>query len=225
MYIDGDGVPYWLIEHAVRDIRERSSHVSARAYKDWTNSGNQRLMTSLWAIDVDLVQVSPHAGLSNGTDIAIAVDAVDGLHLAPTESVAIVGNDGDFTTLAQYLRRKGVYVLGYASRDASAALAQACDHFTRYDATTRSPATPTTHRPLDEIIAETIQNCAGHSGWVGLDRLGYALRASHGLQAKDVGKRSWSAYFKTTTGFEYHCQPSGHPTVRIAGAHNVRLSA
>lgn len=225
VYIDGDGVPYWLIEHAMRDLRERSSHVSARAYKNWTDPGNQRLMTSLWAIDVDIVQVSPHAGLSNGTDIAIAVDAVDTLHRARTEAVAIVGNDGDFSTLAHYLRRKGVRVLGYASRDASAALARECDHFTRYDSTTRAPASPTTTKPLDEVIAETIQNCAGHAGWVSLDKLGHALRATHGLQAKDVGKRSWSAYFESTNGFEYHRRPSGNPAVRIAVTYNDRLTA
>lgn len=230
MYVDGDGVPFWLIEQAVRDVRQRCSAANVRAYKDWTNPGNQRLMTSLWEIGVDLVQVTPHAGLANGTDIAITVDAVDTLHSAPSDAVALVGNDGDFTSLAKFLRRMGVQVLGYAARDASTVLAQECDHFTRYDSSTRAPIAPAPSRPIENLIAETVRECADQTGWVGLDKLGYVLRATHGLQAKDTPARSWSAYFRTNPGFECHRTVNGYASVRIVassetGTHEARLSA
>lgn len=230
MYVDGDGVPFWLVEQAVRDVRQRCDSVTIRAYKDWTDPGNQRLMYSLWGLDVDLAQVTPHAGLSNGTDIAIAVDAVNTLHLAPTDAVALVGNDGDFSTLARFLRSAGAQVLGYASRDASVALAQQCDHFIRYDATDRAPIAARPTRSMEELIIGAVERCAAHDGWAGLDKLGYDLRSTHGLQAKDTGAKSWSTYFRTHPGFVCRRRRNGHTSVRLvdrpaSDARDRRLSA
>lgn len=216
MYVDGDGVPFWLMELAIRDVRARCADVQVRAYKDWTNPGNNRLMVSLWGLGVDLVQVNPHAGLSNGTDIAIAVDAVDTHHLDPTGWVALVSNDGDFTSVANYLRRKSVGVLGYGASDASTRLAEACDRFVRFDSASRAridPASP--ERCLDDAVAEVVAECAAEDGWTPLDKFGFAIRARYGLSTKDTGTRSWSKYFASCPAYECVREASGFTRVRI----------
>jgi hypothetical protein len=219
MYIDCDGVPFWMMEQAIGDVREQFEDVTVRAYKDWTNPGNNRLMVSLWALDVALAQVTPHAGLKNGTDIAIAVEVVDALTQSPTDAVALVGNDGDFAPLVNYLRRKGARVLGFGSRDASASLATACDSFLRFDSTTRAPVTGAPPaKELDELIAEVMASCADADGWTRLDRFGFAIRAKHGLGAKDTGCRSWIAYLRRNARFECLRELSGLPRARAVSS-------
>jgi hypothetical protein len=214
--IDGDGVPFWLMELAIRDVRARHDHVQVRAYKDWTNPGNNRLMVSLWGLGADLVQVNPHAGLSNGTDIAIAVDVVDTHHLAPTRWVALVSNDGDFTSIASYLRRKDVGVVGYGASDASAQLADECDHFVRFDSASRTRTDQaSSERGIEDAVAEVVSECAGRDGWTPLDKFGFAVRARYGLSPKDAGARSWSKYFDSCPAYDCAREASGFTKVRI----------
>jgi hypothetical protein len=103
VYIDGDGIPFWLMEQAVESVRQQVEHVTVKAYKDWTQPAGQRLIDSLWGLGATLVQVTQQAKLKNGTDIAMVVDAVDDFHSSPSDAVALLGNDSDFTALALYL--------------------------------------------------------------------------------------------------------------------------
>lgn len=216
MYIDCDGVPFWLIEHAVSDIRSRCSDVRIHAYKDWTNPGYNRLMNSLWDLGAEVVQVTPHAGLSNSTDIAIAVDVVDALHTSPTQAVALVGNDGDFTAIARYLDRKDVLVVGYGSTDASTVLANSCDQFVHFNPHTRAAIAPgTSAGAIGDLVADTITRCAAADGWVSLDKFGWDIRVTHGLSSKDAGARNWSTYLAGSPRFEWARDADGWAKVRL----------
>lgn len=215
MYIDGDGVPFWMMELAIRNTRARFKTVRVRVYKDWTNTGNHRLMESLWALKVDLVQVTPHATLKNGTDIAIAVDAVETHHMSPTQSVALVGNDGDFTALARHLKHKGITVIGFGATDASEQLGDACAQFVRFDTVTRAPSSCFGRDPqLDDKIADVIADCVDEHGWTPLVRFGYVVLNKYGIRPKDVGAKTWSHYFRSNQTFECAIAENGYASVR-----------
>jgi len=105
-----------------------------RAYADWSVPANAAYKRQLIDRAVDLVQLFTTAGLKNGADIRLAVDAVDDLFQhADITHVVIVAGDSDFVPLAQRCKRMGRYVVGVGvAGSTSSALVSACDEFTDY---------------------------------------------------------------------------------------------
>ena len=79
---------------------------------------------------------SPSAGLKNGADIRLSVDAVDDLFQhGDITHVVIVAGDSDYVPLAQRCKRMGRYVVGIGvAGSTSSALVAACDEFSDYGA-------------------------------------------------------------------------------------------
>ncbi|MFT4123740.1 MAG: NYN domain-containing protein [Microbacteriaceae bacterium] len=109
--------------------------VVSRAYADWSAPVNAGYRDQLIDRAVDLVQLfTATAGLKNGADIRLAVDAVEDLfRLDDLTHVVIVAGDSDYIALAQRCRRLGRYVVGIGvAGSTSRSLASACDEFTSY---------------------------------------------------------------------------------------------
>ncbi len=66
---------------------------------------------------------------SGNVDLPIAMDAVEYLRTRTTRYFCLVTNDGNFVTVAQWLRQQEGLVLGAGTQQASEAFKQACTHF------------------------------------------------------------------------------------------------
>lgn len=205
VYVDGDNVPLWLVEEALRDARAVHDDVRARAFKDWTVGSNDKLRVILEALGVETVQVDRHADGKNSTDIALAVEAVDRHHMDPVDHVVLVGSDGDFVSLVKWLASHGVATVGYGCLASSGVLASVCSDFRRFDPTTRTRVETgawSASLSPEEAVGETLAFCAGSDGWVPLSRFGAMAVKRHGLRSKDVGARTWTLFFHTNPDFE-----------------------
>ncbi len=107
-----------------------------RAYADWSVPANAAYKRQLIDRAVDLVQLFASAGLKNGADIRLSVDAVDDLFQhGDITHVVIVAGDSDYVPLAQRCKRMGRYVVGIGvAGSTSSALVSACDEFSDYGA-------------------------------------------------------------------------------------------
>lgn len=134
IYIDADNAIACLTSAGlVRlcEFLERFGHIqSVRAYGDWEQLGGTLRDTGRFAVQpVHL----PTNGVrrKNGVDIALAVDVIDDLHLAPgIDTFVLVSGDGDLAPVAMRLRQRGRRVIGLGRKSmTSCYLKRACDTF------------------------------------------------------------------------------------------------
>ncbi len=116
----------------------------------------------------------------NGTDIALAIEAMEIVHAGAVEAIAIVSGDSDFAPLARKLTASGVLAIGIGHTGASSGLQRAFDHFVSLSAAPSVPApapealTPDQLIELAGVIEHLSQEDPSHS--VLLSRLGLVLR-------------------------------------------------
>lgn len=83
-------------------VTVRRAYGKGSAARDWADAANDALCE---------IRVQAHVGpAKNGTDIALAVDAMDILHTQAVDIFCIVSNDRDFVPLANRLRAAGKLV-------------------------------------------------------------------------------------------------------------------
>ena len=129
-----------------------------RAYADWSVPANAAYKRQLIDRAVDLVQLFASAGLKNGADIRLSVDAVDDLFQhGDITHVVIVAGDSDYVPLAQRCKRMGRYVVGIGvAGSTSSALVSACDEFSDYGAlpSVTPPPAPAKKAPAKKATAK-----------------------------------------------------------------------
>ena len=129
-----------------------------RAYADWSVPANAAYKRQLIDRAVDLVQLFASAGLKNGADIRLSVDAVDDLFQhGDITHVVIVAGDSDYVPLAQRCKRMGRYVVGIGvAGSTSSALVSACDEFSDYGAlpSVTPPPAPAKKAPAKKTPAK-----------------------------------------------------------------------
>jgi hypothetical protein len=129
-----------------------------RAYADWSVPANAAYKRQLIDRAVDLVQLFASAGLKNGADIRLSVDAVDDLFQhGDVTHVVIVAGDSDYVPLAQRCKRMGRYVVGIGvAGSTSSALVAACDEFSDYGSlpSVTPPPTPAKQAPARTATAK-----------------------------------------------------------------------
>jgi uncharacterized protein (TIGR00288 family) len=101
-----------------------------KAYADW--SGNRAMQDRFSKLGVQPITVPSKRWGKNGVDVRMAVDAIDMLVIKNTNigTLVLVSGDGDFTSLVNYLKDYGKYVVGIGVERATAEyLLSACHEY------------------------------------------------------------------------------------------------
>jgi len=75
------------------------------------------------------VEALPYVTGKNTTDIHLVIDAMDILHSGDIHGFCIASSDSDYTPLAQYMREKGLLVLGCGESKTPVAFINSCKKF------------------------------------------------------------------------------------------------
>jgi len=95
----------WLFDQ-VSDI---GRIIVKRAYADWSVASDKR--NQLLELGIEAVHLfRSSGGGKNASDIRLAIDAVELLHLSPVDTFVIVSSDSDFVPLVSKLRAAGKVV-------------------------------------------------------------------------------------------------------------------
>ncbi len=145
---------------------ERFGHVqSLRAYGDWERLG--KALTGSSRYHLQPVHL-PTGGKrrKNGVDIALAVDAIDDLHLAPEiDTFVLVTGDGDLAPVALRLRERGRRVIGLGRQQSTSEfLVKACDIYIYLESLGIGvdQASPTS--PLATEVYDALRNPESNNG-------------------------------------------------------------
>ncbi|MEO9297238.1 NYN domain-containing protein [Devosia alba] len=120
-------------------IKRAVGDFSSASLAGWIGCGRDR--------GIDLV-LQPSLGKGkNGAEIKLTIEAMDIVHQARIDAIALVTRDRDFTPLAMRLRDAGLLVLGFAQAEPSASFRVACSSFVVIGAPPPITATPAKSAP------------------------------------------------------------------------------
>lgn len=187
--VDGENIPQALAGQIIKETRHYGRAVVQRVY------GN---VTRLPAWDAVAGFEMVHTGhAKNGADMRICIDALDLAARGGVGRVVIASSDRDFTHLAQYLRARGVAVVGMGEAKTHEAFRKACSQFVELGGVVKSvPAPkPAAAPPVIDITQRQIVALIKAEGEAGLavSTLGAVLRAKE-IYVKKFGYSGWGKY-------------------------------
>ncbi|MFC2021980.1 NYN domain-containing protein [Chloroflexota bacterium] len=168
----------WLFDQ-VSDI---GRIIVKRAYADWSVEANKRdQLLELGIEPVHLFRSS--GGGKNSSDIRLAIDAIELLHLSPVDTFIIVSSDSDFVPLVSKLRSAGKTVIG-AGREAivSRTLVRSCDRYFYLEQGNKVPLAEPSPREeqhkeqVDHLLMRAVRAAIDEQGRVAGSKLGLTLQ-------------------------------------------------
>ena len=128
VFIDGDGISAKDADHAIAAARGMGKLCLLRVYRNLSEGSNAtwtKLVKRHGAVARHMPSIAPG---KNGTDIALAIDAVEILFTRRIDTFVVVSNDSDFAPLARRIREEGKDVIGFG-RSATQSFRDACTVF------------------------------------------------------------------------------------------------
>lgn len=126
VFVDSDNVSPALFGQAWGEIKDVGEIVYGKAYGDWDRLTQMRKVAEQCGLS--LHNQKAYVKGKNATDMALAVDCVDAYTSTEFELAFIFSGDSDFTPLCEYLKKKGVYVVGVSEKEKmSDAFCRECD--------------------------------------------------------------------------------------------------
>ncbi|WP_164156263.1 NYN domain-containing protein [Sandarakinorhabdus rubra] len=199
--IDGDNLTGSYADSLFAIIAALGTTSVRRLYGDFQNGRMKDWLAAMDKHAIAAVHVQPTGG-KNGTDMALAIDAVDLLHSNRPDIFCIVTSDRDYARLIIRLREADCAVHGFGEAKAPASLANACNHFHRLKGSTaaavhvsaepkaasKSVQGPVVQRHPSRAKAwiDAAFEASG-SEWLSLSALGTAIRKSENAYLKKTG--------------------------------------
>lgn len=214
--VDGENIPHALAQQIMDKVQHFGGAMVWRVYGDVMRLPN-------WASAAGFEMI--HTGhAKNGADMRICIDAVDLAGRGGLGRVVIASSDRDFTHLAQYLRAKGIEVVGMGEAKTHQSFRMACTRFIDLAAAT-TPA-PAAQRAVQTSEAGKIQQdiaalitAEGKAGML-ITALSAQMRAKHGFLIGQHDKKTWRGYLSAYPTL-YELDPKG-PSARVRLTKNAR---
>ena len=188
--IDADNAPRTALREVMAEVARYGAATIKRIYGDWTapNMGSWKPLLLEHAI-TPFQQYSYTTG-KNATDSAMIIDAMDILYSGNCDGFVLVSSDSDFTRLATRLREAGMKVYGMGEKKTPKPFIVACDKFVYIESlkaaepsapapsgrTSKKKAAPAAESlPVQELIAQSVEDLADEDGYAHLGPLGNLL--------------------------------------------------
>ena len=216
--IDADNAPRTALREIMAEVAVYGAATIKRIYGDWTtpNMGSWKPLLLEHAI-TPFQQYSYTTG-KNATDSAMIIDAMDILYSGNCDGFVLVSSDSDFTRLATRLREAGMKVYGMGEKKTPKPFIVACDKFVYIESLkTAEPAAPapagkTSRRkaapaaeslPVQELIAQSVEDLADEDGYAYLGDLGTLLiKKQPDFDARNYGYAKLSRFIAALGCFE-----------------------
>jgi hypothetical protein len=207
--VDGENISHALAGQIMAKMQPFGRAIVSRVYGDVAR-------LPLWEAAAGFEMI--HTGhAKNGADMRICIDALDLAGQGGIGRVVIASSDRDFTHLAQYLRAKGIEVVGMGEGKTHESFRKACSHFVELgDAAKPAPQPEPKKAPSDmdlthQQIAALIK-AEGRAGML-ITALSVQMRAKHGFLIGQHEKKNWRGYLSACPSI-YVLDPKG-PSARV----------
>ena len=219
VFVDGENISHGLAGQIMAKTQPFGRTLVSRVYGDVA-----RLPAWEAAAGFEMIHTG-HA--KNGADMRICIDALDLVARGGVGRVVIVSSDRDFTHLAQYLRAKGIEVVGMGEGKTHESFRKACSWFMELGAAVKPAPAPTANGvvapaakgvaapPVLDITQQQIAALIRAEGKAGIPitALSVQMRNKHGFLIGQQDKKNWRGYLSAYPAI-YDLDPKG-PSARV----------
>ena len=207
--IDYENVGMDAIQYLLDRLSDVGRVIIKRAYGDW--SAKRSSQDQLIELGIEAVhQYRSNNSGKNSSDIRLAIEAIDLLHVSPIDTFVIVSSDSDFVPLVGKLRSSGKTVIGSGRREAtSSTLVRSCDRYIFLDeAKAVVNSSPRRYRGRNgpsinkadvyALLTRAHEASTDDSGSVGGSKLYQTMcRIDPGFDFKAIGYRSFTQFLES----------------------------
>lgn len=234
LLIDGENMASEQIDQIIAEAEKLGNVNIRRVYGNWNELAHWNSAVSQHALEpIHTLTVRP---CKNGSDIALAVGAMDLFYANAIKRFCIVTTDRDFLPLVLRLRREGCLILGIGKSETPKPLQDAYSKFISIEDLLPTPYQPSASCPplrvaLNEIGADEstrvnllMKACrsileTGKAGgeWISIQRLGSELGnlvANKSLYKKLFGKKGLATIVREQADLFETREQGGHLEVR-----------
>jgi hypothetical protein len=216
VFVDGENISQALAGQIMAKTQPFGPAMVSRVYGDVSRLPN-------WEAAAGFEMI--HTGhAKNGADMRICIDALDLVHRGGVGRVVIASSDRDFTHLAQYLRAKGIEVVGMGEAKTHESFRKACSQFIDLGAAVKpAPAAKVpapaakgvAPSPVLDITQQQIAALITAEGTAGIPitALSVQMRCKHGFLIGQHDKKNWRGYLSACPAI-YDLDPKG-PSARV----------
>jgi hypothetical protein len=186
--VDGENISHALAGQIMAKMQPFGRAIVSRVYGDVAR-------LPLWEAAAGFEMIHPgHA--KNGADMRICIDALDLAGQGGIARVVIASSDRDFTHLAQYLRAKGIEVVGMGEGKTHESFRKACSHFVELGATKVETGVVHSTAAQDLTFQRVVAfvKAKGKDG-IAVQKFNHAMARAFTFQVKQSGFSTWKAYF------------------------------
>ena len=225
--IDYENVGMDAIQYLLDRLSDVGRVIIKRAYGDW--SAKRSSQDQLIELGIEAVhQYRSNNSGKNSSDIRLAIEAIDLLHVSPIDTFVIVSSDSDFVPLVGKLRSSGKTVIGSGRREAtSSTLVRSCDRYIFLDeAKAAVNSSPRRYRGRNgpsinkadvyALLSRAHEASTDDSGSVGGSKLYQTMcRIDPGFDFKAIGYRSFTQFLESFGGQVGITRPSNGGDIQV----------
>ena len=219
--IDGDSLNPAFLGRVLAEAVEHGTVAIRRIY------GNKPKL-SAWegCIRRHKIEAVPnHTGGKNVADVVMTIHAVEILRSRrKIDGFCIVASDNDFAGLANWLRWKGIFVMGIGSSSTPPEdFERECDVFKYVEKLPQSDnPSPAAQKALSgwkRMVKKTLRKAPRKNDWVLLSKVGSELKEDKpGMNLRDYCHGDLLSLVKSSADFEVKESESGETEIRLANA-------
>lgn len=208
LLVDGENLSHGLAEQIIDQVAQYGPPLVQRVFGDVT-----RLTAWEEAAGFEMV----HSGRAkNAADIRMVIDALDLVQRGGVDRVFLASSDRDFRHLGQYLRARGIEVIGMGETKTHVSFRASCNRFVELgvkDNPLAKAEIPKDIPPPDPVMAQigVLTRGAGTAGLL-VSELGCRMK-SHGFVIGQHEKINWRGYLSACPQI-YDLDPKG-PQARV----------
>jgi uncharacterized protein (TIGR00288 family) len=198
LLIDGENVTSKHLKAILESLASYGTVSVRRIYADWTGGGMKSWKEMLQENSLIPVQQFSFTQGKNSTDSAMIIDAMDLVHDPLFDCFALVSSDSDFTRLAQRIREKGRYVIGYGEEKTPPSFRASCNDFVVLSVDkAKTKARTDSVSEVERLLLQGIDLNSDDDGWCDVAALaGYLKKIKPDFAPVDLGVKKFSDFFK-----------------------------
>lgn len=129
VFFDCENISSRYVDEIIDELAKIGEVIIKKAYHNWRENSSIHWDDKLKEFAIDAIQVFPNITGKNAADSKLIIDVMNTIYQSGINTICIVSNDSDFTTLASEIKSKGIASIGFGEKKTPESLRKAYSTF------------------------------------------------------------------------------------------------